>query len=132
MVLFEKYGQHQPLNRQSARYAQEGVELSLSTLADHVGGCALLLRPLYELIRGHVFVGARVHGDDTTVPVLAKGKTRTGRLWTYLWTAPARQGFSHALARIVQLSIRPYGNEATSLDEIRGSAPNYVGECEAR
>jgi len=84
MILFEKYGQHQPLNRQSARYAHEGVELSLSTLADQVGGCALLLRPLYELIRDHVFAGARVHGDDTTVPVLAKGKTRTGRLWTYV------------------------------------------------
>ncbi|MGE5388834.1 MAG: IS66 family transposase [Hyphomicrobiales bacterium] len=84
MILFEKYGQHQPLSRQSARYAHEGVELSLSTLADQVGGCALLLRPLYELIRDHVFAGARVHGDDTTVPVLAKGKTRTGRLWAYV------------------------------------------------
>ena len=84
MILFEKYGQHQPLNRQSARYAHEGVELSLSTLADQVGGCTLLLRPLYERIRDHVFAGARVHGDDTTVPVLAKGKTRTGRLWAYV------------------------------------------------
>jgi transposase len=84
MVLFEKYGQHQPLNRQSVRYAHEGVGLSLSTLADQVGGCAQLLRPLCDLIRDHVFAGARVHGDDTTVPVLAKGKMRTGRLWTYV------------------------------------------------
>ena len=67
MILFEKYGQHQPLNRQSARYAQEGVELSLSTLADQVGGCALLLRPLCDLIRDHVFAGARVHGDDSVL-----------------------------------------------------------------
>ncbi|QQN65468.1 transposase [Bradyrhizobium diazoefficiens] len=59
MILFEKYGQHQPLNRQSERYAREGVELSLSTLADQVGGCAALLRPLHELIRAHVFAGAR-------------------------------------------------------------------------
>lgn len=78
MILFEKYGQHQPLNRQSERYAREGVELSLSTLADQVGGCAVLLRPLYDLIRAHVFAGERVHGDDTPVPVLAKGKTATG------------------------------------------------------
>jgi transposase len=55
MILFEKYGQHQPLNRQSERYGREGVPLSLSTLADQVGGCAMLLRPLYELIRRHVF-----------------------------------------------------------------------------
>ena len=83
MILFEKYGQHQPLNRQSERYAREGIDLSLSTLADQVGGCAMLLRPLYELIRAHVFAGDRVHGDDTTVPVLAKGQTATGRAWVY-------------------------------------------------
>jgi transposase len=84
MILFEKYGQHQPLNRQSERYGREGVELSVSTLADQVGGCAFLLRPLYELIRAHVFAGDRVHGDDTPVPVLAKHQTRQGRLWTYV------------------------------------------------
>jgi transposase len=84
MVLFEKYGQHQPLNRQSERYRREGVDLSLSTLADQVGGCAALLRPLYDLIRAHVLAGGRVHGDDTTVPVLAKGQTTTGRAWVYV------------------------------------------------
>jgi len=83
-VLFEKYGQHQPLNRQSERYGREGIDLSLSTLADQVGGCAVLLRPLYDLIRAHVLAGERVHGDDTTVPVLAKGKTMTGRVWVYV------------------------------------------------
>src|SRR5262245_51686785 len=84
MIVFEKYGQHQPLNRQAERYAREGVDLSLSTLADQVGGCAVLLRPIYELIRAHVLAGGRVHGDDTPVPVLAKGHTATGRLWTYV------------------------------------------------
>jgi transposase len=84
MILFEKYGQHQPLNRQSERYGCEGIELSLSTLADQVGGCATLLRPLYELIRAHVLAGERVHGDETPVPVLAKHQTRKGRLWTYV------------------------------------------------
>jgi transposase len=84
MILFEKYGQHQPLNRQAERYAREGVRLSLSTLADQVGGCAVVLRPLYELIRAHVFAAGRVHGDDTPVPVLAKGKTATGRAWVYV------------------------------------------------
>ena len=37
MIMFEKFGQHQPLNRQAERYAREGVPLSLSTLADQVG-----------------------------------------------------------------------------------------------
>jgi transposase len=84
MVLFEKYGQHQPLNRQSQRYAREGVELSLSTLADQIGACTMVLKPLYEALRAHVLAAARIHGDDTPVPVLAPGKTRTGRLWTYV------------------------------------------------
>jgi transposase len=84
MILFEKYGQHQPLNRQSERYGREGIDLSVSTLADQVGGCAVLLRPLYELIRDHVLAGERVHGDETPVPVLAKHETRKGRLWVYV------------------------------------------------
>jgi transposase len=84
MILFEKFGQHQPLNRQSERYAREGVDLSLSTLADQVGACALALRPLYARIQAHVLSAERLHGDDTTVPILAKGKTETGRVWTYV------------------------------------------------
>jgi transposase len=84
MILFEKFGQHQPLNRQSERYAREGVELSLSTLADQVGACAAGLRPLYGLIERHVLAGDRLHGDDTTVPILAKGHTETGRVWVYV------------------------------------------------
>src|SRR6202142_4506457 len=84
MILFEKFGQHQPLNRQSERYAREGVDLSLSTLADLVGACAAALRPLHTLIERHVLSAERLHGDDTTVPILAKGKTETGRVWTYV------------------------------------------------
>ena len=84
MVLFEKFGQHQPLNRQSERYAREGIELSLSTLADQVGACAAVLKPLHALIEAHVLAAERLHGDDTTVPILAKGKTDTGRIWVYV------------------------------------------------
>jgi transposase len=84
MILYAKYGEHQPLNRQSDTYAREGVDLDVSTLADHVGAGVSVLSPLTELIRRHVFTAERVHGDDTTVPVLAQGKTITGRLWTYV------------------------------------------------
>jgi transposase len=84
MILVDKYANHQPLNRQSEQFAREGVELSVSTMADHVGACAATLMPLYELIKAHVFAAERIHGDDTTVPVLAKLKTRLGRLWTYV------------------------------------------------
>jgi transposase len=83
-VLFSKYGLHLPLNRQSAVHAREGIDLDVSTLADWVGAAAATLMPLVEAIRAHVFAAERIHADDTTVPVLATGKTRTGRLWTYV------------------------------------------------
>lgn len=84
MILFEKFGQHQPLNRQSERYAREGIDLSVSTLADQVGACAVTLQPLHAQIEAHVLAAERLHGDDTTVPILAKGKTITGHIWTYV------------------------------------------------
>jgi transposase len=84
MILFEKFGQHQPLNRQSERYAREGIDLSVSTLADQVGAGTLALQPLHALIAAHVVAAERLHGDDTTVPILAKGKTVTGHIWTYV------------------------------------------------
>jgi transposase len=84
MLLFEKFGQHQPLNRQAERFAREGVPLSLSTLADQVGAATAALLPLYRRIEAHVLAAERLHGDDTTVPVLGKGKTDTGRLWVYV------------------------------------------------
>ncbi len=83
-VLFGKYGLHLPLNRQSAAFAREGIDLDVSTLADWVGACSATLMPLVEAIQAHVFAAGRIHADDTPVPVLAKGKTRTGRLWTYV------------------------------------------------
>jgi transposase len=83
-VLFAKYGLHLPLNRQSDVYEREGIDLDVSTLADWVGAAAATLMPLIDVIRDHVFAAERIHADDTTVPVLAKGKTRVGRLWTYV------------------------------------------------
>jgi transposase len=84
MVLEAKFGQHLPLNRQSESYGREGVELSVSTLADWVGTAAAVLSPLHALIEAHVLTAERLHGDDTTVPLLARGKTVTARLWTYV------------------------------------------------
>lgn len=83
-VLFAKYGLHLPLNRQSDVYQREGIDLDVSTLADWVGAAAATLMPLVDAIRSHVFAAERIHADDTTVPVLAKGKTRTDGLWTYV------------------------------------------------
>lgn len=85
-VLTAKYCDHLPLYRQSGIYARSGVELERSTLADWVGQCSALLRPLITALNRYVLSGAKIHGDDTPVPVLApgEGKTKTGRLWPYV------------------------------------------------
>ncbi|WP_166143247.1 IS66 family transposase [Methylosinus sp. RM1] len=84
MIVFEKFGQHQPLNRQAERYALEGAPIALSTMADAVGSVCAALDPLRRLVEAHVLAAERLHGDDTTVPVLAKGKTAAGRCWVYV------------------------------------------------
>jgi transposase len=85
-VLVSKYGDHQPLYRQSEIYARQGVELERSTLADWVGASSRLVEPLVEALHGYVMEAGKLHADDTPVPVLApgNGKTKTGRLWTYV------------------------------------------------
>jgi transposase len=98
-VLVSKYADHLPLYRQSQIYAREGVDLDRSTLAGWVGAASELLAPLVDQIRKHVLAASKIHADDAPVPVLApgNGKTKTGRLWTYvrddrsagLKTAPA-------------------------------------------
>ena len=85
-VLVSKYCDHLPLYRQSQIYARAGVELDRSTLAEWVGGSSRLLAPLVEALRRQVMAAGKLHADDTPVPVLAPGlgKTKTGRLWTYV------------------------------------------------
>jgi transposase len=95
MIMFEKFGQHQPLNRQSERYALEGVPIALSTMADAVGSVCAALEPLLRRVEAHVMAAERLHGDyDRARPGEGKDRHRTlldlcqGRqaLW---WRGPA-------------------------------------------
>ncbi len=85
-VLVSKYADHLPLYRQSEIYEREGIDLERSTLADWVGGASRTLRPLSEALKSYVLSAEKLHGDDVPVPVLepGNGKTKTGRLWTYV------------------------------------------------
>jgi transposase len=85
-VLVSKYADHLPLYRQCEIYERQGIELERSTLSDWVGGASGLLEPLVEALRRYVMAADKLHADDTRVPVLAPGtgKTKTGRLWTYV------------------------------------------------
>ena len=85
-VLVSKYADHLPLYRQAEIYQREGIELDRSTLADWVGGVSRTLQPLVGAVKKYVLAGEKLHGDDVPVPVLepGNGKTKTGRLWTYV------------------------------------------------
>lgn len=85
-VLVSKYADHLPLYRQSEIYERQGIELDRSTLADWVGGASRTLGPLVHALREYVLRAEKLHGDDVPVPVLepGNGKTKTGRLWTYV------------------------------------------------
>ena len=85
-VLVSKYADHLPLYRQSEIYARSGIDLDRSTLADWVGGASRTLRPLVDALKRYVLSAEKLHGDDVPVPVLepGHGKTKTGRLWTYV------------------------------------------------
>ena len=85
-ILVSKFADHQPLYRQSAIYARQGVEIDRSSMGRWVGACAALMHPLVDAVRRHVMAGVKLHADDTPVPVLAagNGQTKTGRLWTYV------------------------------------------------
>jgi len=85
-VLVSKFADHLPLYRQAEIYERSGLELDRSTLADWVGESSRLLAPLVDALRRYVLAASKLHADDTPVPVLAPGtgKTKTGRLWTYV------------------------------------------------
>jgi len=85
-ILTAKYADHLPLYRQEQIYARDGVELDRSTMAEWVGSCTQLMTPLAEALARYVFAAGKLHADDTPVPVLdpGRGKTKTGRLWTYV------------------------------------------------
>ena len=85
-IIVAKYADHCPLYRQQGIYRRSGVELDRATLATWVGGVSRLLEPLVEVLGRYVLAAEKVHADDTPVPVLdpGRGKTKTGRLWTYV------------------------------------------------
>ena len=85
-IAVSKYDDHLPLYRQAEIFAREGVSLETSTLSGWVGATAAALKPLVDALAAEVMRSETLHVDDTPVPVLAPGtgKTKTGRLWTYV------------------------------------------------
>jgi transposase len=140
-VPVSKFCGHLPLYCQPEIYAREGVDLDRSTLAGWVGAASELLTPLVDEIRKHVLAASKIHADDTPVPVLApgNGKTKTGRLWTYV--RDDRPAGENRTGRVVRLLRRSQGRTSAQqhLKDFKGAlqADAYAGlsssvRCAAR
>jgi transposase len=86
LVLSWKYAFHLPLYRQCQIFAHAGLTISRTTLMQWVGASSELLGPLVAALAKHVLSAPNIHADDTPIKVLAPGtgKTKKGRLWTYV------------------------------------------------
>jgi transposase len=130
-VLVAKYADHLPLYRQSEIYAREGVELDRSTLADWVGGASRTLRPLVDELKKYVLSAEKIHSDDVPVPVLepGNGKTKTGRLWTYVRDDRPAGGEAAAAVWFAYSPDRKGEHPAAHLKNYRGilQADGYAG-----
>src|SRR5947207_9146890 len=126
-----KSADHLPLYRQAEIFAREGIDLDRSLLADWVGSSAALLAPLGEALRAHVFAADVVHADDTPIPVLApgRGKTKTGRLWTYVRDERPAAGEAAPAAWFAYTTDRKGVHPQRHLDNFVGilQADGYAG-----
>ena len=93
-VIVQKFDHHLPLYRQAEMMAAQGLDIDRSTLAGWAGQGAALLDPIVARIKETVLASAKLHTDDTPVPMLdpGAGKTRTGRLWVYAVDDRAHSG----------------------------------------
>ena len=83
-VVVSKCVDHMPLFRQSKTFARDGLELSVSTLADWYGACAVALAPLAQALKLQLLQSSMLHADETPITVLGKkGQTQRGYVWAY-------------------------------------------------
>lgn len=130
-ILTSKYSDHLPLYRQAEIFKREGLELPRSLLAQWVGHACAAIAPLTDALQAHVFSAEVVHADDTPIPVLAPGtgKTKTGRLWTYVRDERPRAGTSAPAVWFAFSADRKGEHPQTHLRDFRGilQADGYAG-----
>lgn len=130
-IVVSKYDDHLPLYRQAEIFTREGVDLETSTLSGWVGATAAALQPLIDALAAEVVTSDTLHVDDTPVPVLAPGtgKTKTGRLWTYVRDERPFAGARPPAALFFYSPDRKGEHPRTHLKDFRGviHADGYAG-----
>jgi transposase len=120
-----------PLYRQAEIFARDGVSLETSTLCGWVGATAAALQPLIDALAADILAGDTLHVDDTPVPMLApgSGKTKTGRLWTYVRDERPFAGSRKPAALFFYSSDRKGEHPQAHLKEFRGVIHADGGAC---
>ena len=130
-IVVSKYDDHLPLYRQAEIFARQGINLETSTLSGWVGATSAALAPLIDALAADVMASDTLHVDDTPVPVLAPGtgKTKTGRLWTYVRDERPFAGTRPPAALFFYSPDRKGEHPQAHLKEFRGTihADGYAG-----
>jgi transposase len=89
----DKFLEHQPIERQSVRFARSGVDIAPQTLGRAVCAHLDLLKPLAQTIYDKTRAPGLLGTDSTGIPVLdpsSAGGIRTGAMWAWtnaLWVS---------------------------------------------
>jgi transposase len=83
-VIVSKLGDHLPLYRLERIFGREGIDIARNTMCAWMLAGAALVKPLVDLMALRVKQSRVIHTDDTRVPVMARGKCRSGRIWPYI------------------------------------------------
>jgi transposase len=130
-IVVSTYDDHLPLYRQAEIFAREGIGLETSTLSGWVGATAAALQPLVDALAAAVMASDTLYVDDTPVPVLAPGagKTKTGRLWTYVRDERPYAGKRPPVALFRYSPDRKGEHPQAHLKDFRGTihADGYAG-----
>ena len=130
-VIVSKFDHHLPLYRQAEMMAAQGVDIDRSTLAGWTGQGAALLDPIVARIKQTVLASAKLHTDDTPVPMLdpGSGKTKTARLWVHAVDDRAHGGPAKPAVWFAFTTDRRAEHPKAMLKDFRGhlQADAYAG-----
>ncbi len=83
-IVTSKFSDYLPLYRLEDIFERQGFEISRATQSIWCGDVADLVEPLYELMAERVRQSHVVATDDTIMPMLSVGKTKSARMWVYV------------------------------------------------
>jgi len=83
-IVTSKFSDYLPLYRLEDIFERQGFEISRATQSVWCGDVADLVEPLYKLMGERVRQSHVVATDDTIMPMLSVGKTKSARMWVYV------------------------------------------------